>query len=104
MPGDCSPSRNVVSKTRILRCDTNDTPFTGDAPVVRDGGCVRLALRRVFVYLPLVGENEDGDEKNERARGRKLREQLCGYACLRGRHRIPTMHGPATRVKWNKRT
>jgi hypothetical protein len=30
----------------------------------------------VFVYLPLVGENEDGDDKNERARDGEPQRRL----------------------------
>ena len=62
----------------------------------------------MFVYLPLVGENRDNDEKNEGARGCELHEQLCRYACQRRRHRfthlawsIPVRQGSAYR---NKRT
>jgi hypothetical protein len=37
---------------------------------------MRQAVRRVFVYLPLVGENDDDDEKNERARACEPRERF----------------------------
>jgi hypothetical protein len=37
---------------------------------------MRQADRRVFVYLPLVGENDDDDEKNERAGAREPRERF----------------------------
>jgi hypothetical protein len=49
---------------------------------------VRQAHRRVFVYLPLVGENRDNDEKNDRARACEPNERLGGHACASGRHRF----------------
>jgi hypothetical protein len=52
----------------------------GDAPVVWLGRRLRLSTRRVFVCLPLVGENEDDDEKNERTRAGKPHERLHGDA------------------------
>jgi hypothetical protein len=63
MPGDCSPSRNVVSKTVILRTKCS---FVG---VLRTH-YFRLTVGvcgvegRVGAHLPLEGENED-DRNNE---------------------------------------
>jgi hypothetical protein len=66
---------------------------------------MRQADRRVFVYLPLVGENDDDDEKNERAGAREPRERLNRDACDRAsRHQALTLTvrgGPSSR---NKRT
>ena len=54
--------------------------------------------RRVFVYLPLEGENEDDDENNERAEKRAQ-----GHASMRGgRHRSLTLHAVARFVKSNR--
>src|SRR5436309_4851575 len=76
----------------------------GDAPVVWRGRRLRQAVRRVFVYLPLVGENEDGDEDNERAREGKPRKRLHGNACACRRHRAFTLPGVRPYVKSDKRT
>ena len=60
---------------------------------------LRQAHRRVFVYLPLVGENEDDDRNNERAHAGEPHERLCRNACERGRHRLLTLPGPRRPVK-----
>jgi hypothetical protein len=64
---------------------------------------MRQARRRVFVYLPLVGENDDDDEKNERARAREPQQRFGRDACERtGRHQALTLTvraHPSSRVK-----
>jgi hypothetical protein len=60
---------------------------------------VRQAHRRVFVYLPLVGENEDDDKNDGRKHTGKPQKGRCGDACLRGRHRHLTLPGPGRSVK-----
>jgi hypothetical protein len=53
---------------------------------------MRQADRRVFVYLPLVGENDDDDEKNERAGAREPQRRFSRDACDRaGRHQALTL-------------
>lgn len=47
---------------------------------------MRPGLRRVFVYLPLEGENQD-DRENEHAREQKP-DGLRRDACVGGRHRF----------------
>jgi hypothetical protein len=64
---------------------------------------MRQADRRVFVYLPLVGENDDDDEKNERGRADEPQQRLGRDACDRaGRHQALTLTvraGPSSRDK-----
>ena len=64
MPGDCSPSRNVVSKTWILRWDTNTSSLVDqseDAPLLGKGRRLRRQRTRIRVS-PLGGENRDNEE------------------------------------------
>jgi hypothetical protein len=53
---------------------------------------------RVFVHLPLVGENRDDDE-NQRKRGRQPGKRERLNACLRGRHRPLSLHAGPEPVK-----
>jgi hypothetical protein len=46
---------------------------------------MRQADRRVFVYLPLVGENDDDDEENERAGAGEPQQRLGSVTCDRAR-------------------
>ncbi|HWC45922.1 MAG TPA: hypothetical protein VG868_07385 [Casimicrobiaceae bacterium] len=58
----------------------------------------------MFVYLPLVGENEGDNEENERARACGPQQRLCRNACQRGRHRFLTLHAGRAGVKSDNRT
>jgi hypothetical protein len=64
---------------------------------------MRQADRRVFVYLPLVGENDDDDEENERGRADEPQQRLGRDACDRAtRHQALTLTvraGPSSRDK-----
>jgi hypothetical protein len=51
------------------------------------------------VYLPLVGENEDGDEKNERTREAEPQRRLHERVCACRRHRALTMPAVRRQVK-----
>ena len=86
MPGDCSPSRNVVSKIVILRVAT---AFPPSPPTVRRrtsgvesvGVCAYTARG---LFSPLAGENaeEDHEEAARRRLGRKF-----DAGCMRRPHR-----------------
>jgi hypothetical protein len=66
---------------------------------------MRQADRRVFVYLPLVGENDDDDEKNERAGAREPQQRFSGDACHRAsRHQALTLTVRAGPSSGDKRT
>ena len=60
----------------------------------------------MFVYLPLVGENDDDDEENERAGACEPHQRFGRNASERARrHERLTLHGPSALVKsWVKRT
>ena len=59
----------------------------------------------MFVYLPLVGENDDDDEENERGRACEPHEALCRDACDRAsRHQALTLTVRAATSSGDKRT
>ena len=74
MPGDCSPSRSVVSKIVILRLatDSSSSALRSEAHFWCDevGVCAREARGR---KLPLEGENRDDDDRNQAARSQRRR-------------------------------
>jgi hypothetical protein len=68
MPGDCSPSRNVVSKIVILRLTAHPPCLRTEAHYFCEkvGVCACSARERV---LPLEGENaEENDDEAARRR------------------------------------
>jgi hypothetical protein len=64
---------------------------------------MRQAVRRVFVYLPLVGENDDDDEENERAGTREPQQRFGRRPCERARRHegltLTVRTDPSSRVK-----
>ena len=57
----------------------------------------------MFVYPPLVGENDDDRNEDERARGRLPQKRRRGKnACAWGDHRSLTVPGPVGHVKGSK--
>jgi hypothetical protein len=82
MPGDCSPSRSVVSKMVILRAATAPPSASpnGDAPRVSFRSACAPTKGRVVAYSPLAGENgdkENGDEAEPRQADQTGGGQCC---------------------------
>src|SRR5688500_10360758 len=78
MPGDCSPSRNVVSKIVILRLTAHPPCLQTEAHYFcgKVGVCACSARERV---LPLEGEN--AEENDDEAARRRLGEADDALGC-----------------------
>ena len=86
MPGDCSPSRSVVSKIVILRGGNGVPPRSSRSGTYRWCGAVGVcAARRVVEAPPRGGESRRREGKSA---ARSHRGRGCGASVGRGAHRF----------------